>query len=383
MRAAPRNLNKSWRSLLRYSPMVILLGAAICFSILNHLRSIEFAESLRQLRALERTSSALFFAGVEFKEATLNLLIDEQNDPLLYERYVNTFENLRSQMIVAGARTERVSDSSMLKRLDTLMEEIENLHQRISSHTQPAATDKPGNIRILGFLVQRWLLQVEAMNAAIHMKTIQSDAVLDSLQRTSLMVFAYVLMITLSLLTWLLNRWVKLKNEQQDREAFLYRMAEIDPLTGLLNRRGWERISKDLDNNPAKVAAGLTLIMLDLDHFKRFNDTQGHAAGDHLLTTFAQTLQENSRPNDSVVRLGGEEFLLALPECSAQSAEQLLARLRQNHSLEVSFSAGIAEMKVGEHVADAVHRADRALYRAKHTGRSRTCLDPQPDLLLR
>lgn len=364
---------REWRTLLRYSPMAILLVTTVAVSVMNHLRSVDFAESIRQLRSLEGTSSALMIAGVEFKEAALNLLIDDSSDPVVNERYLNAYTNLSSQMIVADARTEHLEDAARFRKLRHLMEEIDHLHQRISQSTL-RSEDRNSQIRILGFLVQRWMLQVEAINAAIRLKTIQSDTALEALQRTSLMVFAYVMMIALSLMTWLLNRWSRQQKAQLDREAFLHRMAEIDPLTGLLNRRGWERVSKAFDENPFEVARGLTLIMLDLDHFKRFNDREGHAAGDHLLVRFAQLLQGRSRPNDSLVRLGGEEFLMALPQCNAVDAEQLLNRLRNAQSLPVSFSAGVAEVKVGERIADALHRADRALYRAKHLGRSRTCL---------
>lgn len=368
---------RHWLTLVRYGPISLLLVAAVAFSIINHLRSVEFAESLRNLRELERTSSALFVAGVEFKEAAINLLLDDGTDPASSERYINAHTNLHSQMLVAEARTEQMSEPHLFRKLNLLMDEIDVLHQRITDG-HPRSDDRAQHIRILGFLVQRWLLQVEAVNASIRLKTIQSDAALETLQRTSLMVFAYVLMIALSVMTWLLNRWSRQQKALLDREAFLHRMAEIDPLTGLLNRRGWERVTKSFDDNPGEVAKGLTLIMIDLDHFKRFNDREGHAAGDHLLTRFAQLLQEKSRPNDSLVRMGGEEFLLALPQCSAAAADLMLDRLREGNTLPVSFSAGVAEVKVGERVADALHRADRALYRAKHLGRARTCLAPPP-----
>ncbi len=365
--------------MLRHAPLLLVIVCAIVFSIINHLRSVEFADSLRQLRALERTSSALFFAGVEFKEAALNLLMDDATDPLTNERYLNAYTGLSSQMLVADARTENVSDPDIFKKLKHLMDDIDNVHQRIID-SPPRSPERINQIRMLGFLIQRWLLQVEAVTASIRLKAIQSDAALESLQRTSLMAFAYVLMIALSFMAWVLNRWSRQQKALLDREAFLHRMAEVDPLTGLLNRRGWERISRALDDSPTEVAKGLTLIMIDLDHFKRFNDREGHAAGDHLLSRFAQLLQTRSRPNDSLVRLGGEEFLMVLPQCNAVSAETLLNRLRQQDTLPVSFSAGVAEMKVGEKVADALHRADRALYRAKHLGRSRTCVAPPSDI---
>ena len=131
------------------------------------------------------------------------------------------------------------------------------------------------------------------------------------------------------------------------------------------------------DQTPQQLSTGLTLVMLDLDHFKQFNDTQGHAAGDHLLKQFGALLKKSSRPNDSLARIGGEECVLALPRGPVKAAEPLILRLRSSPELIIGFSAGIAEVKIGERVCDALARADRALYRAKHLGRSRTCLDLQ------
>ncbi|MCE2678946.1 MAG: GGDEF domain-containing protein [Burkholderiales bacterium] len=365
-----------YKLLIGLMPALILLATTVGFSVITHLKSVEFAESLRQLRALERTSSALYFAGVEFKDGAIGLFLEPQDRALHIERYSTALDNLRSQMIVASARTEKIPNDNFLKKLDVLMEEIESLNVRILN-SQSDAADKISDIKILNFVIQRWLMQVEAINAAVHLKTIQLDTALDDLQKSSLMVFAYVLVMCVCMLTWVLGRWYRWRSQQLDREAFLSRMAEVDELTGLLNRRGWERICKSFDDSPQQLSDGLTLVMVDLDHFKQFNDTQGHAAGDHLLRQFGTLLKKSSRPNDALARIGGEEFVLALPQCSVKAAEQLILRLRSSPELIIGFSAGIAEVKIGERVCDALARADRALYRAKHLGRSRTCLDLQ------
>jgi hypothetical protein len=211
--------------LIRGLPIIVVLLATVSFSISNHLKSVQFADSLRQLRALERTSSALYFAGVEFKDGAISLLLNKEEDQLVLERYQHSFENLRSQMIVASARTEQLGAEHYLRKLETLMDEIDGLHNRVLQ-ARGNRDDLIAHLRILDFVIQRWLVQVEALNAAIHLKTIQVDALLDSLQKTSLLVFASVLFICLITLTVVSSRWYKWRTQQLDREAFLARMAD-------------------------------------------------------------------------------------------------------------------------------------------------------------
>ena len=118
----------------------------------------------------------------------------------------------------------------------------------------------------------------------------------------------------------------------------------------------------------------LTLVMLDFDHFKRYNDRRGHAAGDALLRGAAQAWSKQMRPTDLLARYGGEEFTLVLPACTADQAAQLVDRLRPLMPDRQTFSAGVATWEGHENATELLQRADRALLLAKKGGRNRTMI---------
>lgn len=133
--------------------------------------------------------------------------------------------------------------------------------------------------------------------------------------------------------------------------------AELDPLTGLLNRRGYERLQ-------GRLHAGDVLVLLDLDDFKMVNDTHGHVAGDQILRLFGATLREEVRISEHAVRLGGDEFLVLLQNATTDAGERFLERLgiawERRRPLPVGFSAGVAP--VISRVERALEIADRSLY---------------------
>ena len=154
----------------------------------------------------------------------------------------------------------------------------------------------------------------------------------------------------------------------------LTREATTDVLTGLANRRAWEeRVPLELAR-ARRSRATLTVAVVDLDHFKAYNDEHGHAAGDSLLADCARLWQEQLREVDFIARIGGEEFGLALPGCSETEAVDVLSRLRTATSPLRTISAGIAEWDREEEWTALVARADAALYRAKREGRNRVAL---------
>ncbi len=151
-----------------------------------------------------------------------------------------------------------------------------------------------------------------------------------------------------------------------------------DPLTRLHNRRFIFRRLGDLLTSTHDMRIPLTIVMLDLDHFKHVNDLHGHGVGDSVLKHFAQQVQRHLRPLDIVGRIGGEEFLMVLPNCDVRGALPVLERLRQRIAdtrsqlpLAYTFSAGVTAAWPGDLPADVLRRADRALYEAKTTGRDR------------
>jgi diguanylate cyclase (GGDEF)-like protein len=172
--------------------------------------------------------------------------------------------------------------------------------------------------------------------------------------------------------------------ERLRHTAALVEKARTDPLTGLGNR-------KVLDDALTESVAGDILILIDLDHFKRVNDTLGHAVGDQVLVSFAEVLRQTTRAKQIIARFGGEEFAVVLPQATVAASARLLSDVRREWSATnpmVTFSSGMAVQGHGEDAATALDRADQALYVAKSTGRDRDCQDergstePAPELLL-
>jgi diguanylate cyclase (GGDEF)-like protein len=179
------------------------------------------------------------------------------------------------------------------------------------------------------------------------------------------------------------------KVELQDALATIRALAQVDELTRLSNRRHVFELLKAEQARCIRSGEPLSVVLVDLDHFKSVNDRHGHAVGDAVLRGFAQALREGLRETDGAGRWGGEEFLLVLPHMTAAVAATLVDRLRgvmaerlldpTVPALRVSFSAGISECGGGEVAQDAIARADNALYEAKHAGRGRTVVHGRGD----
>jgi diguanylate cyclase (GGDEF)-like protein len=144
-------------------------------------------------------------------------------------------------------------------------------------------------------------------------------------------------------------------------------MARNDALTGLPNRRVWEEHLMRVSDSEQTAA----IAMLDLDHFKQFNDAHGHLAGDRLLKETAAAWRDELRAGDLLTRLGGEEFGLLIVERNVETAVEVVERLRARVAAGRTCSAGIAIRRPGEHIDGVVARADHALYEAKAAGRDR------------
>jgi diguanylate cyclase (GGDEF)-like protein len=153
------------------------------------------------------------------------------------------------------------------------------------------------------------------------------------------------------------------------------RMARTDPLTGVLNRRVWDQ---ELPRELARAARSgqpLCVALIDMDRFKAFNDQHGHQAGDRLLKAAGAAWWANLRKTDLLVRYGGEEFAVLLPDCGLDDAMAIAERLRTALP-EGTCSIGVAEWVRDETVDELVRRADQALYAAKAGGRNRCCASP-------
>ena len=165
----------------------------------------------------------------------------------------------------------------------------------------------------------------------------------------------------------------------------LGQIAHEDGLTGAINRRGLdERLPVELAR-AGRIAYPLTVVMIDLDYFKRFNDRRGHQAGDRLLRGAVAAWRTHLRPMDMLVRYGGEEFTLVLPACDAEQACALIERLRPLMPQRQTFSAGVAKWNGADSAEELLRHADAALMQAKKGGRNRTIVwgnEPQITLPL-
>jgi two-component system, cell cycle response regulator len=183
------------------------------------------------------------------------------------------------------------------------------------------------------------------------------------------------------------ERIISLETRQRETMAQLYKLATRDNLTGLLNRSAlYERAEKEL-SRAIREQAPLSMIMMDIDHFKNINDNFGHLVGDKALCSVADSVSRKKRQYDLIGRWGGEEFLLILPGTDAKEALLVAERLREEVAttslslpgadpIHVKVSIGIACLQPNHMLSfdDLLQRADHALYQAKNQGRDRVCL---------
>ena len=154
-----------------------------------------------------------------------------------------------------------------------------------------------------------------------------------------------------------------------------------DHLTGTLNRRGMDEAFKREFARSKRGQTAISVALIDIDHFKKVNDTFGHDVGDQALIHLAKVVQEILRPVDVVARYGGEEFVIILPETNLADGVSIMTRLQrdltkryflhENEKLLITFSAGVAQRQSDESAEAIIARADSALYRAKQAGRNR------------
>lgn len=161
--------------------------------------------------------------------------------------------------------------------------------------------------------------------------------------------------------------------------------ARVDALTGLPNRRAFDERMEALHEEFIQNGTPYSVALFDVDHFKKFNDEHGHAVGDKVLEVVGEVLRRTQRGTDHVARYGGEEFVVLLQKIHGHQAKSVVDRHRirvgkaslrvDGKDLSITISAGLAEVKPNESVADVLERADEALYAAKSAGRNQTCLD--------
>lgn len=167
----------------------------------------------------------------------------------------------------------------------------------------------------------------------------------------------------------------------QEEHHLLEQLAHKDYLTDVLNRRGLEATATSLFALTERYQTQISVAMVDIDFFKKVNDIRGHAVGDVALQAMAATLKDVSRTADIVARVGGEEFVVVMPQTSIAAASVMAERMRkrieemvipdpEHGEFSVTASLGVAENTSGVGLDDTLKRADDALYKAKHSGRN-------------
>ena len=178
------------------------------------------------------------------------------------------------------------------------------------------------------------------------------------------------------------NRELQLRGYQEELKL----LASIDPMTKLYNRRYFNEIAKNILKGERRKTCQLSLMILDIDTFKKINDTYGHKIGDDVIVFISNILKKYQRESDIVCRYGGEEFVILLPETSLDNAvlvaEKIKKRIAQSmisiageESFSVTVSIGVSSIDVSNepNIEAALNRADKALYEAKNSGRNRVC----------
>ena len=165
-------------------------------------------------------------------------------------------------------------------------------------------------------------------------------------------------------------------------------LAEMDPLTGMFNRRAFMTLLDKAHSLSVRNATPLSVLVIDVDHFKQINDTWGHQTGDVVLQHFAQEVTQRLRREDVAGRLGGEEFAIFLPHVGLAAATEIAERLRvelaahparnQDALISYTLSIGVAEHVLGESIENTLQRADQTMYQAKKLGRNQVRWSPSP-----
>lgn len=268
-------------------------------------------------------------------------------------------QSLLKKSLNDAKTTLKILMTSFIDRLGDLTESTGDYHQKIEGYSQKIG--KTNNITELSHILHDIMQDTRVIQAS----ALRSH---EELLRTRKQVQ---------------ESEDKIKQLEQELEQ-VSELVHEDQLTGALNRRGldeaFEREATRADRNESPLCVAL----LDIDNFKRLNDTHGHQAGDQALIYLINVIRETLRPSDTVARYGGEEFVIILPDTDIDNAEITISRLQreltkkfflhENDRILITFSAGVALRAPQEDQEDAIGRADKAMYQAKKAGKNQVVL---------
>lgn len=301
----------------------------------------------------------------EWLHGQIVILQEIVDNPIDRNAIADAERSLRDAIIKQGILKKSLTDAkstlkslmtNFIDRLGEITESTGDYHQKIESYSQKIG--KTNNLTELSHLLDDIMQDTRIIQASALRSHEELLTTRKQVQESE----------------------AKIKQLEQE----LTQVSELvreDQLTGALNRRGLDAAFENEATRADRQQAPLCVALLDIDNFKRLNDTLGHQAGDQALTHMCGVIKEALRPSDSVARYGGEEFVILLPGVSLAEATATIERLQreltkkfflhENERVLVTFSAGVALRAQQEPQEDVIGRADRAMYKAKKTGKNR------------
>lgn len=326
---------------------------------------------LRLLRLLVENVSELV-ADDEWVQGQVAALQTIISQPMDKRAIADAERNLRDAIIKQSSLKQSLTDAkatlkslmtTFIDRLSNLTESTGEYHQKIEGYSQKIS--KADNLTQLGHIledVMRDTRMIQASALRSHEELLKTKKQADEAE-------------------------ARIKQLEQE----LMQVSELvreDQLTGALNRRGLDETMERELKRADRSRCPLSVALLDIDNFKRLNDTLGHQVGDQALVHLAKVIKETLRPADTVGRYGGEEFVIVLPDTPLEAAVEVLQRLQRdltrkfflhnNERILVTFSAGVALRGKDEDQEDLLGRADKAMYQAKQAGKNRVVAASAP-----
>ncbi len=349
-----------FRTLWITACFMLAIAAAYNLTQLSNLH-----QEVTERRQLEKTMQDLMLQSVimRFFSTHSNGELTQKMSQYGYQNPIELISQLRTRLQMSYSLEPGLETQTQITQLLDLLTILE---QHVSTFDHTSQT-------VINTTIDQWFMSLGTLGSYTRQISYTQEARASNLQRRNLYLAMAVLAYSLLMVGF--HSWTKDKQNRQ----FLLEMESLhnetrrDPLTNLLNRRGWNYHTNKTLKKLAKFGrTPVGIAILDIDHFKCYNDTFGHDAGDQRLVQFANLLKGHFRPCDMVARIGGEEFAVFLPNCTVEDAKRIIDRIRNAKDCIIPFSAGIAGLEECRNLDKAMSVADQALYFAKSNGRNQS-----------